>query len=63
MSALRIQVHALVSEFLAEEIVDLIDPPDPFNLDNSCPGNPAGHRFINSCGDIVCPHCEKVVWQ
>lgn len=45
-----------------EPPVDLIDPPDPFGIDHDCL-NPAGHQFINSCGDIVCPHCAKVVWQ
>jgi hypothetical protein len=38
-------------------------PVDPFGIDNRCPNNQTGHRFIGSCGDVVCVHCTKVVWS
>ena len=63
MSALRAKVRELVTEFLCEEIVERIDPPDLFNIENACPFNPAGHHPIASCGDVVCPDCGKVFWQ
>jgi hypothetical protein len=35
---------------------------DPFGIDNDCT-NPAGHYPIRSHGEIVCPHCSKVLWS
>lgn len=60
--ARKIPIRHIVEEFLCDEIVDLIDPPDPFGIDHDCI-SPAGHQFIGSCGDVVCVHCAKVVWQ
>ncbi len=58
------QLRAAVVEFITErEIADLLAPPDPFGIDDPCPYNPAGHRFIGSCGDVACVHCAKIVWR
>jgi hypothetical protein len=53
---------SIVSEFLADEIADLIDPPDPFLIDHDC-SNAAGHYPVRMHGEIVCPHCSRVIWQ
>ncbi len=39
-----------------------VETPDPFEIEPECV-NPSGHHFIPSCGDVVCVHCSKVVWQ
>lgn len=36
---------------------------DPFRCDDPCPVNPAGHRTIASCGEVVCWHCAKIFWS
>lgn len=45
-----------------DQPVDLINPPDPFGIDHDC-SNPAGHFPVRMHGEIVCPHCSKVIWQ
>ena len=47
---------------VVEPPADLIDPPDPFGIDHDC-SNPAGHYPVRMHGEIVCPHCSKVIWQ
>lgn len=59
---IRDEVEDLVAELIAEEIIVTLPPADPFGIDHDC-RNPAGHHFIASCGDVVCVHCSKVVWQ
>ncbi len=60
----RLGMAAIIRPFVAEEIAFLARAADPFLCDDPCPNNGmAPHRFIWSCGDLVCPHCEKVAWQ
>ncbi len=41
---------------------ELIEVAEPFNIEPACV-NAEGHYYIASCGDVVCVHCSKVVWQ
>jgi hypothetical protein len=54
--------RAAVTRFLAQEIAFEMRVDDPFGVDSDCL-SPAGHVFTGSCGDVVCVHCGKVVWQ
>jgi hypothetical protein len=47
---------------IVNELPVVLPAADPFGIDDTCV-NPAGHHFIASCGDVVCVHCTKVVWQ
>lgn len=59
---IRSAMSELVEEFIAKNLAPLIPDADPFLIEHDCL-NPAGHRFIGSCGDVVCVHCAKVVWS
>lgn len=57
----RAAVSAAIHHFVAQEIIATANAArDPFGIDHDCL-NPAGHRFIGSCGDVVYVHCAKVV--
>lgn len=44
--------------------LELIEPPDPFNIVDPCPCQAEGiHHPITSCGETVCCHCSKVFWS
>lgn len=59
----RAAVSAAITRFVSEEMIAAATAAaDPFLIDHDCL-NPAGHRFIGSCGDVVCVHCTKVVWS
>lgn len=53
--------RAAVTAILAEAVDVANGARDPFLIDHDCL-NPAGHRFIGSCGGVVCVHCAKVAW-
>jgi hypothetical protein len=54
--------RAAIVRFVAAEIAFEMRGLDPFRIEHDCL-NPAGHDFIAACGDVVCCHCGKVVWQ
>jgi hypothetical protein len=58
----RAAVKAVVTRVVAEEAAFAARTADPFLIAHDCL-NPAGHSFTGSCGDVVCIHCAKVVWQ
>lgn len=58
----RATVTATITRFVAEELAFIGRTADPFGIDHDCL-NPAGHRFIGSCGDVACVHCAKVAWS
>lgn len=57
----RAGVTAVITRLVAEEIAQMERNADPFGIADPCPHNAGGpHRFIGSCGDVVCVHCSKV---
>lgn len=56
-----------VDQFVADEVADLsgvaLAKPDPFLIDDPCPGSPDGHYPIWDHRTLVCPHCSKVLWS
>lgn len=60
----RTAPKAAIVNFIGErEIAEVLRAADPFGIDDPCPFNPSGHRFIGSCGDVACVHCAKVAWS
>lgn len=60
----RAALKAAIVNFIGErEIAEALRCADPFGIDDPCPFNPSGHRFIGSCGDVACVHCAKVAWS
>jgi hypothetical protein len=58
---------AVIVEFRREEeiaatIGRVMAEADPFGIDHDC-ANPAGHYPVRCYGEIVCPHCSKVLWS
>lgn len=55
-------VTAVIARFVADEVAFANRTADPFLIDHGCI-NPTGHAFTGSCGDVVCIHCERIVWS
>ncbi len=55
-------VEQILADLLDEDRISAATPPDPFLIDHDCI-NPAGHYPVRMHGEIVCPHCSKVIWQ
>ncbi len=53
---------AIVGRSVADEVAFATRTADPFLIDHSCI-NPSGHAFTGSCGDVVCVHCDRIVWS
>ena len=58
----RAGVCAVVTRILCDDLGFEVRAADPFRIEHDCT-NTSGHHFIASCGDVVCCHCGKVVWQ
>lgn len=62
----KIQPAALdragIASAIVAEAAFIRSVEDPFLIDHDCL-NPGGHDFTMICGELVCPHCAKVVWQ
>lgn len=59
---LKPATRRFVERFVAEEITTLV-APDPFGIDDPCPGSPDGHYPVWDHRTLLCPHCSKVLWS
>jgi hypothetical protein len=59
----RASLTGVVRRFVAEQVSFANRTRDPFGIADPCPRNPGGHRFIASCGDVVCLHCSRIAWS